>query len=84
MVTSELRLPTIQLQKKHSDDSVKGTLLSHSDGFWNLINAASDTRPLIAIPNERVFRVTIAEQTTAEQTTAKQTTAEQTTSEKAD
>lgn len=84
MLISELRLPTIELQKKHSDDSVKGTLLSHSDGSWHLINSAADTRPLLAIPDERVFKVTIAEQITAEQTTAEQTIAEQTTSEKAD
>ncbi len=70
MLISELRLPTIELQKKHSDDSVKGTLLSHSDGSWHLINSAADTRPLLAIPDERVFKVTIAEQTIAEQTTS--------------
>jgi hypothetical protein len=77
-------LPTVSVDKKQSQKQVVATLLSHSDGFWHLVNYASDTWSLIAIPNERVFKVTIAEQTTAEQTTAEQTTAEQTTSEKPD
>jgi hypothetical protein len=57
-----LELPTIELQKKSSDDSVEGILLSHTDGFWHLINSSQPKHPLIAVPNERVSKVKIAEQ----------------------
>jgi hypothetical protein len=59
---SGLELPTIELLKKNSDNRVEGTLLSHMDGSWHLINSSQPKHPLIAVPNERVFKVKIAEQ----------------------
>jgi hypothetical protein len=54
-------LPTIELQKKHSADCAMGKLLSHSDGYWHVIDR-SDGKPLLkAIPNENVSEVTIVE-----------------------
>jgi hypothetical protein len=55
-------LPKVELLKKNSDERVEGTLLSHMDGSWHLINSSQPKHPLIAVPNERVFKVKIAEQ----------------------
>jgi hypothetical protein len=62
ILLSGIALPTIELQKKNSDERVEGTLLSHMDGSWHLINSSQPNHPLITVPNEKVFKVKIAEQ----------------------
>jgi hypothetical protein len=57
-----IALPTVELLKKNSDERVEGTLLAHMDGSWHLINSSQPNHPLITVPNERVFKVKIAEQ----------------------
>jgi hypothetical protein len=57
-----ISLPTVELLKENSDERVEGTLLTHMDGSWHLINSSQPNHPLITVPNERVFKVKIAEQ----------------------